>query len=257
VELKPGVGTVDEGKVGSGGVIIVSLVGEVVSAMLEELLRGRPEAVEDSNDDEVLLVGVTVILNGAGAPGADVGDEEVALAGAVDPYGALLFPPEGVVVALLAEDTGYPVVAELDPVSTSVLVVSARLVLVRLAAVGRLELVEFEATYGGEEVDPADTAEVNSGVEVSDEKLTGGMIDPVDVDVVRWDDDVRVNDAEVGIGIIEALDEAPGPVGIGVTVALVRPGPMVVFAAEVGVKELIPDSVADVSETANDVDEEL
>lgn len=35
VELKAGLGTEEEGKVGSGGVIMVSLVGEVVPVVLE------------------------------------------------------------------------------------------------------------------------------------------------------------------------------------------------------------------------------
>lgn len=198
-----------------------------------------------------------MILNGAGAPGEDVEDEAVVLTGAVDPYEALLSPPDGIVVALSGVDIGYPMVAELDPVAASVLVVFAGLMVVKLAAVGPLESVEFEIAYGGEEDEPADTVEVNSGVEVSDEKTTGEMVDPVDVEVVRRDVDVRENDAEVGIGIIEALDEAPGPVTIGVTVALVKPGPAVVSTAGLAAEELLPDSAVDVADKSDDVDEEL
>lgn len=231
VELEPGVETGEEGKVGSGGVIIVSLMGEEVPVMLEGLLTGRLEAVDDRMGDDVRLVGVTVILNGAGAPGLDVRDETAVPADVVDPYGALLLPPDGTVDILPCEGTGYPVVARLDPVTPSVLVVFAGLVLVKLAAVGPVEMDEFVRVNGGEEDEAVDSVGVSSGVELSDEKTTGEIIDPVDVDVVRRDEDVRVNDAEVGIGIIEALEEAPGPVTIGVTVALVKSGPVVVFAS--------------------------
>jgi hypothetical protein len=273
VELGSGYGTDDEGKVGSGGVMILSLVCAVVPATVDELPTGRPEAVVDG-DVDVRLVGVMERLNGAGPPGVEYSDEAVALAGAVDAYGVLLIPLRETAPLVLVwlepggtlpttDDDGYPVGADPEPVGTPVAVL-VRLKLGELSAVGPLELVAFETGNGGEEEGAEVDAEegVEAGEEVGDvkmvdEKTMGGMGDAVEVKVIRCEDDVC--DQDVGIGMMEALDDSPGPVGIGVIVVLDRIGPVVavVFSAELDGTEPVADPVAEVSETGSGVDDEL
>lgn len=273
VELGSGYGTDDEGKVGSGGVMILSLVCAVVPATVDELPTGRPEAVVDGDVDD-RLVGVIEGLNGAGPPGVEYSDEAVALAGAVDAYGVLLIPLRETAPLVLVrlepggtlpttDDDGYPVGAEPEPVGTPVAVL-IRLELGELSAVGPLELVAFETGNGDEEEGAEEAAEegAEAGEEVGDvkmvdEKTMGGMGDAVEVKVVRCEDDVCDQDLPVGIGMMEALDDSPGPVGIGVIVELDRIGPAVVFSAELDGTEPVVDPVAEVSETGSGVDDEL
>lgn len=52
VELDSGYGTDGEDNVGSGGVMILSYVADVVPATVDELLTGRPGAVVDGDVDD-------------------------------------------------------------------------------------------------------------------------------------------------------------------------------------------------------------
>lgn len=188
------------------------------------------------------VVGPPGIVNGCGAPGTELVDEPVTLLGVGMPYPVLVtegmlvipgVPAEPLEIAELLPGAIVPeeyvellAKVELKLVGNSVLV-TLRLVLARLGAVGPLGIVELDSAYGAEEVD-----ELSSGpAEV-------GYSDDVPEDGV---DTVTPEGMVIGGKGVPIENEVAGPEEFG-TVSI--PGPLGTGELEgIGELELVKKGV--------------